>query len=212
MRKLLQALIVSVFLSAPGLAFAQLQLGVRFGGALPTGSFEADLPLGDLVDWTLPVGLEVGWRFWDHLTVGAHGQYAFGFLDPALEEDCDAFGSTCAVSTIRVGIHALYAFRPAASVDPWLGVGIGFEWLRYTVENTGVKATLGYQGLEWVRLQGGLDFRFGRFSAGPYLSYGIGAYTDRSLEVPPDPKDSEAVPDRSDHGWIEAGARGLFTF
>jgi hypothetical protein len=211
MKKLLEALVVVVLLSAPVLSRAQLQLGVRVGGASPSGEFEGGYPLGDLAGWTLPVGLEVGWRFGSHLALAAQGSYAFGFVDSAQERDCDALGQTCSLATYRVGLQATWSFRPAAPVDPWLGVGAGYEWLRYTAENASGSGTLGYQGFEWVRAQGGVDFRFGRFAVGPYLSYALGAYAERSLELP-DGTASESVQDEATHGWLEGGARCLYTF
>lgn len=211
MTKLLEALVVVAFLAAPAASRAQLQLGVRVGGAFPYGEFETDYPVDDLVGWTLPVGLEVGWRFFDHLTVGAHGQYAFGTLDSAQERDCDELGQTCSLATYRVGIQALWAFRPAAQVDPWLGLSAGYEWLRYTTENPSGSGTLGYEGFEWVRVQGGLDVRFGRFAVGPYVSWGFGKYGETSLELP-DSTESETVARQENHAWLEAGARGVFTF
>lgn len=211
MRRLLETLAVVIVLATPVAGRAQLQLGVRVGGALPTGDFEAGYPLGDLAEWTLPVGLEIGWRFGEHFTLGAHGAYAFGFVDPAQERDCEALDQTCSIATYRVGIQAIWSFRPAAQLDPWVGLGAGYEWLRYTAENASGSGTLGYQGFEWVRAQGGLDFRFGRFAVGPYLSYALGAYAERSLELP-DGTASESVQDEATHGWLEAGARCLYTF
>lgn len=212
MRKTVQILALAALLSAPAAAAAQLQLGVRFGVAFPSGDFQEDAPVGNLVDRTLPIGLEVGWRFWDHLTVGIHGQYGFGKLDAALQRDCDQFRSTCSVSTIRAGIHARWALRPEGRIDPWFGVGMGYEWFRNTVENGGLEATLAYRGFEWARGEMGLDVRFGRFAVGPWLSFGLGIYSDRTLEVPPDVSASEKVANGATHGWFEAGVRGLVTF
>jgi outer membrane protein W len=211
MRRLIEILCVAAALSAPVAADAQLQLGVRVGGAFPAGEIQDGYPLGNLVDRTLAVGLEVGWRFWNHLTVGVHGEYGFGTLDAAVERDCDFFGATCSASTIRAGIQALYTLWPDSRIDPWVGLGFGYEWVRYTQENVAVSATLGYRGFEWVRVQAGVDFRFGRFAVGPYASYGVGVFSERSLDMT-DSSTSEPVENEAEHGWLDAGVRGLFTF
>ncbi|HSN92475.1 MAG TPA: hypothetical protein VLS93_14685 [Anaeromyxobacteraceae bacterium] len=210
MRKTVPFLALAALLSAPAAASAQLQLGVRFGLALPSGDLEAEAPVGDLVDRALPVGLEVGWRFFDHLTVGIHGQYAFGTVDAALQRDCDLFGSTCSVSAIRAGIHARWALRPDAGIDPWFGLGMGYEWLRNTVKNGPLEATLAYRGFEWARAEVGLDVHLGRFAVGPWLSFGMGLFTHRTLDLP-DTSVTEKVANDAAHGWFEGGVRVLFT-
>lgn len=195
----------------PAAARGRLLVGVRAGWALAQGDLEKGAPLDDLVGSAIPISLEVSWKLGGHLAVGAIASYGFGAVASKLDSDCKFFGSTCTVRDYRVGLQAAWDFLPRGRLDPWVGLGIGYEWLQETQENGGLKATLTYRGFDWVNVQGGLDFRFGALGLGPYLSWDYAVFSSMKL-VQPGGTQSQSVASTASHGWLGGGVRVFYAF
>ena len=209
-RALGSALLTGVVLLTPGATRA------AGSGASPGGfevAFRSGLmvPLGDAAggnavdegDWTLklseafglqfPLWLDVGYRI-DRVFVGAYGQYAFG-LGPA-GGLCGGGSYSCSSTAVRVGFELQFHLfdRPAdqSRVDPWFGVGFGYEWATSRESRSvspepfyplNVSST--YQGWDFLRLGVGLDFGLGSTLAlGPFLECSLGQFQqhDQTLE------------------------------
>src|SRR5690606_7832597 len=103
--------------------------GLRLGAGIPLGKAGQD-PLGlerdlsDLTPWRAPVWLDIGYTLSGALTIGGYAQVGVGGVGDACVGDCDW-------SDIRVGAEAELRFAPGAPVNPWLGVGLGWEWLSF---------------------------------------------------------------------------------
>lgn len=88
-------------------------------------------------------------------------------------------------------------------VDPWLGVGLGYESLSLDLDGT----DLTMRGVEWL-VQAGIDFHpTPSFGIGPYAGFSVGRYTSIDSDV----GDGE-IGDKELHEWITAGVRGVFDF
>ena len=115
----------------------------------------------------------------------------------------------------RIGVEGQYQLSPGESMNPWFGLGIGYEILSLSAEgDTGVGTTyssaLSFSGLEFANLQGGADFRLApNIGVGPFLSFSLGQYSSCSSEVDGSDLDCE-VEDSTMHEWIVLGARGTF--
>ena len=145
--------------------------GFRGAWAFPHGDLNATSGLGDQIAGQIPVWVEAGWRFTKNIYAGLYYQYGFGF-----NNNCNV-GADCSNHGMKFGVEGIYNVAPDAGLQPWVGLGVGYETL--TVTQNGADAS--YKGLELVNIQLGLDWAASKqFSIGPYVSYSLfGKYTSQ---------------------------------
>ena len=165
----------------------------------------------------VPLWLDVGYRFNPALYAGAFFQYGFAFVN----ESCDQ-GVTCSAHDIALGANLQYHTLPGATFDPWLGAGLGYEFL--TVNESGTSASLGstlpvdsswrLRGIQFLILQAGGDFKATpNLAAGPFVNFALGQYSRWSSHETV----GGAVQDQSGdlvnsalHEWLTFGVRGQY--
>jgi hypothetical protein len=220
--------VVSLFIFAgnsAALARAQDETGfeasVRGGYAIALG--KATGPGGDLNDAVagqVPLILDVGVRVLPNMFIGVFGQYGFGILGGQLSESCDQSSEvSCDATDVRVGLEGHYHFQPGEQLDPWIGFGLGYEWLTLSVEGGGLALTTRLSGFEYFNLQGGLDIVLApHFRVGPFLGISLDEYASQSVECS-GPSDfqcqagvaqSGSVPSKALHEWLMFGVRATF--
>lgn len=178
MRKLLLAVAAMAMVAVPVVSNAQLQLGARLGYGFTTGEVVAGADLADGVKALIPVQVELNYKLMKNLALGGYFSYAFGMLGDAESDFCDLNGIDCSASGMRLGIQAIYDFSPGASFDPWVGLGIGYEWLNLSEGALDMTLT----GWEFATLQVGADWEISKgFGVGPFLSWGFGQYSSMDL-------------------------------
>jgi outer membrane protein W len=185
-------------------AFAQseagrkVRLGVGVGFAMPLGDLST-APLSYDITRQVPVSLEAGYFIAPHLLIGAYGQYGFA-----------AGGEDSGDGTVRdvsFGIQAQYHAAPRAGIDPWLGLGVGYEILSNRSEQGDMVA----RGLELARLQAGLDLRVApAFTLGPFLGLSLDEYTHYKLTRDTYTAFDGAIHPRGFHEWPTVGVKGTF--
>jgi hypothetical protein len=126
-------------------------------------------------------------------------------------------GVDCSAHDIRVGLQGQYRFMPKESVNPWVGLGIGYEWLGGSISaNTplgSVEGSFDVHGFEFLNLQGGADFKVADgVGIGPFLSFSLGEYTDGSVAATGagTVSGSGELANKSLHEWLTLGVRGAF--
>jgi hypothetical protein len=137
--------------------------------------------------------------------------------------------SDCNFHGLRFGAQVHYHLAPERSLDPWIGAGIGYEWLTSSVSSSGSIVPNGapgpaslsttVHGFEFVNLQGGLDFKpweRSNFGVGPFVSFSLGEYDSGSIacggtacNVVPSSRSSD-VREKGIHEWLTLGVRGTF--
>lgn len=137
--------------------------------------------------WAIPLLVDVGYRASKHWTFGAYGE--LGFIDNSPEvEDAD---ESISGHHFRVGAQAIYHSSPERRVQPWFGVGLGYDALRTTYRSRstlpplagarpdpGISYPIRADGFELGHAQLGIDFAFvpwlafGPFFSGSVVSYG----------------------------------------
>ena len=183
-----------------GLAF-----GLRTGYAIPFGSTSSNSNLSDLVKGMVPIWIDAGFRFSPYVYLGAFFQYGFGIVPSNL--NCN--GGSCSESDLRLGVNVHYHFIPSGLVDPWAGIGVGYEWFNVNL-NGNPSGTASVRGWEFVNIQFGTDFKLSRLvSLGPFVAFTISEYTtvsasSGSVSVSAD------IPNKAIHGWLMFGVRGQF--
>ncbi len=191
-------------------AAVRTAVGIPIGNATgETTRTPGGTPLTDLVSWTVPLELELGARIGPAF-VGGYVSYAFGKAGSALET-----GTGRSANNVRFGFEVLWHLGPDRPVDPWLGFGVGYEWLNLSVTTPDGTINGTVRGFEWANLQLGIDFMLGRvFRLGPFVRSRIGQYDSGSLGLV-NPQGGEVagsgdIQSKTIHVWIDVGLRFAF--
>ena len=192
--------------AAPPTADADLpasgpRFGVRTGLARPIGSaFSGSSALSDTIYGYVPLRLDAGYRIERHFYVGIDAQLAA--IIPA---GCTS-GYSCSGTNTRLGMMVAYHLLPTKLVDPYLGVGMGYEVLHTTrsVGTTSVDITA--RGFELLDAELGADVRLGRsWRVGPVISGSLARYTGVAVNGIESTDFTTLL-----HVWVMAGVRGAF--
>ena len=206
---------------------SNVHLALRTGFGVPLGTYaeqrslagfrETDVnALGDDTYGAVPLWLDAGYRLTPELMLGAY--FVYGLVLPKTAASGDPLGGGCPegfdcfASGVRLGLQAQYRFLLGPAFQPWLGIGVGYEWVSSRLEGQAfgipLDASTSYSGPDLLHLQGGVDFRLGRvFGLGPFLSVSAMEYTSCSLELSADSSTCE-LNDKGWHGWLVFGVRG----
>jgi hypothetical protein len=201
-------------LAAPAHADTKLELGLRTGYGIPFGNLAGGGAgkVNDLIAGQIPLWLDVGARFSDHYYLGLYYSYGFGINGSAFSDDCKAAGSdvSCSTSDMRLGIQYAYHLKPPGELDPWLGIGVGYEWLKASESVGGISASTTAHGWEFVNLQLGLDVPVAdHFTVGPFVTFGLAQYSNVAIATTIGDASGE-VNDKALHEWLFLGVRGTF--
>jgi hypothetical protein len=193
-----------------------LSAGVRLGYAFPLGNTSSNVNFVDTVGGANPFWFDLGWRFNRQLYVGAFYQYSFIYV-PQHSCGYSIGGSplSCNGSDNQFGIDAAFHILPQNLVDPWVALGVGYEFTGVTHENlAGSESTDLFEG--WViHVQAGADLRFlKRVPFGPYIGLGVGQFNwdtrkDQNGYAPPGLAGHPQL-DTAAHEWLTLGVRGQF--
>jgi opacity protein-like surface antigen len=182
------------------------------GYAFPKGEVVKDTDLSGFVRGAIPLQAELAYRLVGDLTLGAYFSYAFGLLPKDVGHDCDVSGLDCKAWAMRTGLQLTYALTVVSrSVTPWLGVGIGYEWMSLSVKGGAQDASARLRGWELVNAQAGLNIASGSGGWGPFVSYGYTKYDHGSLDLPGQTVEGSIdSKQQGAHGYLTAGLRLSF--
>ncbi len=211
MRKMVLVVAAVAGLALAGHAQAQVTLDLKIGYALPTGNMGAGDSLSSVWGGAIPIGIDALYRFTPNLSAGVFFQWNPAFAASGFCAREYGSAGNCSGSDMRVGIEVAYAFLPAASFNPWVSLGTGWEWTNMSGDVAGGRAGITFSGWEYFNLQAGVDFPLARiFAIGPYLGYSGGTYTSMTgtgtnsgagtLTIDP--------ANRAFHGWFQFGVKG----
>lgn len=194
------------------------EAGLRTGYGIPLG--KAADPDGDLsegVSGKVPIWIDLGYRALPELFVGLYAQYGFGFVGSSLEAACDSPGVDCSTSIVRLGAQLHYHPAPRGSVDPWIGLGFGYEWATWGTEAGGAEVSFSSRGFELLNLQLGLDVPVAtNFYIGPAVSFSLGQYDSLAVDCSGVADCSTLsdvdgdIPDKALHEWLVLGVRATY--
>jgi Opacity family porin protein len=170
--------------------------GVRAAWAWPMGGLTSSEEVSSVVNGALPLWLEAGYHINKSIYAGLYFQYARGFTNCLGGQDCSSSG-------LRFGAEVLYNFAPDATLQPWAGIGGGYEL--FNSSRTGDERT--FKGLELLNLQAGLNWALTKnFSLGPFASYQLlGKFTSFSANGV-----SNDISDTTGHNWLQVGIKAGF--
>ena len=174
-----------------GLVLALRPLAVGFA----MGDLAKDAKLSDLTVAQIPIWLDVGYMVTRQLMLGIYAQYALA---------SGGHQFTGSGSDIRFGVQAQYHPIEAILLDPWVGLGFGYEILKTNAKIGSGSVTL--KGFEFANLQAGLDFRLGRFlGLGPFVSFSLGQYSSMSVSGSYPGGQSGGIGEKALHEWLMVG-------
>jgi outer membrane protein W len=119
-------------------------------------------------------------------------------------------GVSCSADDLGIGIQGQYHIMPAASADPWLGLGFGYEVLGVSESAGGQSADVSFKGLEFLTLQGGADFKVADpVAVGPFVSFSLGKYSTQTNSGALGDQSGD-IPNTAVHEWLTLGVKGTF--
>jgi hypothetical protein len=158
--------------------------------------------LSDVFSYKIPISIEAGYDITPSLVLGIQAQYGV-IVDKSTA--CGG-GTPCSDHDLELGIQGQYHFAPHQAIDPWLGLGIGYEIESYTTAVLAETYSGTRQGPELVKLQGGADFKLARIlTVGPFLGFSVGEYTTETSEGI-----TNGIPAKALHEWLSFGVKGTF--
>ena len=181
-------------------------LGARLGYALPLGSASHASPLNKELSGGIPIVLDGGYRVTPHVYIGLYFQFAPTFVS----SDVCPSPASCSAKDIRFGFNARYHVSPKEKMDPWGGVGIGYEWASVSSTAGGRSSDSSLSGFEFLNLQVGIDFKATpRFRVGPMLGLSVAQYSSGSTTSGGTTVSAD-IQEKTFHEWLFLGLRGQY--
>src|SRR5262249_48195529 len=114
-----------------------VDVGLRVGYAIPFGNVTGTQgdKLANLFSGAEPLVLEAGYRIKRAITVGALFQYAFGQIKDSGGMGCSG-NVSCSASVTRLGVEGIYHVPVPGDFVPFVGFGVGYEWMKANVSST----------------------------------------------------------------------------
>ena len=185
-----------------------IAVGFRTGYAIPIGAAKSGLSLGSLEGGKIPFWFDLGYRFSPHLYVGGFFEYGITFTPVHTCGGGAGSALSCEGADMRGGIDFQYHFLPGQSVNPWAGLGIGYEQSRTRYEQEGTETSLIYYGFQFIDLQAGADLCVSKsIPFGPFVDLSFGQFSHEAYKDTAG--SSSDVPMQSKlHEWLTLGVRG----
>jgi hypothetical protein len=194
-----------------------LSFGLRLGYAFPAGSFSdpdpsspnSDTTLGGSVSGMAPVWVDAGYLVNPYFYIGAY--FSYGFAQAAGSLGCGTNGLTCTLSNLRAGVDVQVRPLGVRRLQPWIGVGIGYEGFNFSGDMNGASLSISYTGVELVNPQAGFDYKFlPALSAGVFTGVSVGEYLGTSTSSGGAQQSADLTGRHSLHEWIYVGARATY--
>ena len=185
-----------------------ISIGLRVGYALALGNVAKDSKMSDSFKGAIPFTLDALFRVTRAFRVGLYGSYALVSLGDAAKRGADLSGSW-----LKYGLELQYHISPEASMNPWVGYGIGLESVKASGSISGITVSQAINGIEFAHLMAGLDFKAtSALSVGPFVDFSLGQYSSTKLEVNGTeiPGSRGDIKDKAMHMWLYLGLRGNY--
>jgi len=193
----------------------KIHLGLRLGYGIPMGEAAKDSNLNDAVSGMIPIWLDLGYFVTPNIMVGLYAQYGILMIPDAEAGSTGGCpdGADCSGSDLRFGLQGQYHLSPGESLNPWFGLGIGYEILSTSFSAGGTEADGSFKGLEFLNLQAGADFKVAdSVGIGPFVSFSLGQYSSGEVNVPGVGQVDGDIEEKGLHQWLVIGVKGSFGF
>lgn len=178
------------------------QLGIRTGVALPAGKLSENTAMAALASAQIPLFLDIGAKVSRYVFLGGYGSFALGGVSDRWDRNT-CRGHDCASRSAHLGAQIQIHFGSFERVNPWIGYGIGYEWLW----TSGAPETT-VHGPEYGRFMAGFDFRLSHdWGLGPFVDATIGRYTRVTADDNNGRSKTSDIDDTAVHSWVTVGLR-----
>src|SRR5262249_34962686 len=151
-----------------------IEVGLRAGYGIPMGSFsgETGADQSKALSSLVPIQLDALYMINPNIRAGVYFMYGFagvGDSFKSLANGCTGDVS-CSAKDMRFGVQAHYHFMPDQTIDPWAGLGVGYEIASFSASSSGQSAGISSSGFEFLNIQGGADYKvMPNLGVGPFL-------------------------------------------
>jgi hypothetical protein len=197
-----------------------VEVGLRSGYAIPLGQASGggtngDTDLSKIYTAVIPIWVDAGYRVNPNFYIGGFFQYGIGLIPKnALDGtgiQCGQGGVSCTGSVIMLGVDAQYHLMPEGTVDPWLGIGAGYEIGNANISDQGTSAGQSFNGFQFVNFQAGADYKaMPNLGIGPFVMFSLGEYGNCSFTGAASGQGNCSVPQKAVHEWFTFGLRGAY--
>jgi outer membrane protein W len=193
-----------------------IEVGLRSGYAIPMGDAQGGSPsvsLSDTISGVIPIWVDAGYRLNPNMMVGAFFQYGIAIINSKAEGGgCGQSGVSCSGSDMMFGAQFHYHLMPDQTIDPWAGVGVGYEIANASVSQNGTSlGSTSLSGFQFFNLQIGGDYKvMPNLGVGPFVMFSLGQYSNCSTT--PAGGSSANCPNYQSgtHEWLTFGIRGAY--
>lgn len=197
-----------------------IEVGLRAGYAIPLGdaagapSGGQSTSLSNVYSGMIPIQIDAGYRLNPNMMVGAFFQYGIAMIatgSGSIGAQCSTGGVSCSGSDMMFGAQFHYHFMPDQTIDPWAGIGIGYEIASFSASANGQSAGESFSGFQFVNLQVGGDYKvMPNLGVGPFVMFSLGEYSSCSFSGGLANGTSCSIPNTAMHEWLTFGIRGAY--
>jgi hypothetical protein len=194
-----------------------IEVGLRSGYAIPLGnstgapSGQTAPSLSDSISGMIPIWVDAGYRLNPNMMIGAYFQYGIAMVNTGKVTGCSQNGVSCSANDLMFGAQFHYHLMPDQTIDPWAGIGVGYEILNASESAGGQSASQSFSGFQFVNLQIGGDYKvLPNLGVGPFVMFSLGEYSNCSTSVPGVTTGSCTIPNTALHEWLTFGIRGAY--
>jgi hypothetical protein len=183
-----------------------VEVGARVGYAIPRGEVGPDgsgngIPFSTWVEHALPIDVDVGYRFNPYVYGGVYGGYSVISRAYCETGDCSDHG-------FRVGANVQLHPLGQVPVDPWIGLGFGYEWLSFSQRFPSGNDDRMLEGFEVAILEIGIDFAVSSspvIKLGPVATFSLATFRRETIA-----NAGSIDIDAGLHEWLVLGFRARF--
>lgn len=194
-------------------------IGMGVGAVVHSARTNEDAKLLDNGTIMVPLTLELGFRPDPHFYVGAFGSWSWISPRKADNSFCTDATDSCSASLSVVGADVRFHPMPLMAYDPWVSLGVGYEWLNNRTTQGPVEVKSMFRGMQWVDLGLGADFTVApHVTIGPYLHGALAQSMNYKTSIsgagPASGDRDGSIDDLGEkrvHLWLALGVRGAFT-
>jgi len=197
-----------------------IEVGLRAGYAIPLGdavgapSGGQSTSLSNAFSGMIPIQVDAGYRFTPNMMVGAFFQYGIGMIatgNGSLGAACNQSGVSCSGSDLMFGAQFHYHLMPDQTIDPWAGIGVGYEIANLSASAGGQSTGTSFSGFQFVNLQIGGDYKvMPNLGVGPFVMFSLGEYSGCSYSGGAASGTSCSIQNTAMHEWLTFGIRGAY--
>jgi hypothetical protein len=166
--------------------------------------------MSNYVSGRLPFGVDVGYRINPSFYLGGFLQYGVLLTANNTISGCGQNGASCSGHDFQLGVQAAYHPSQLGALDPWLGVGLGYEFATFSATQGSNSGSLNLKGFQFLNLMAGADYKLEpNLGIGPFVSFSLAQYANEEV-CKGGQCVSESISNGALHEWLTFGVRGTY--